>query len=160
VALVVLAVLQVVAESHEASGVSASEIAAAQRIIPPGACVATDQASYTIAMNRFVSAVPGCSLMIDGVGTDYAMSNGRHGQTGAGRPGGGGGGGAAPVRGRKVPRAAVTQRPRDPGAPEAAALLKQPLRAADRGPRLALRPVAAPRLIPPLTRPGAGVSFS
>ena len=84
VALVVLAVLQVVAESHEASGVSASEIAAAQRIIPPGACVATDQASYTIAMNRFVSTVPGCSLMIDGVGTDYALSNGRNGQTGAG----------------------------------------------------------------------------
>jgi hypothetical protein len=46
--------------------------------------VATDQASYTIAINRFVSTVPGCSLMIDGVGTDYALSNGRNGQTGAG----------------------------------------------------------------------------
>jgi len=32
-----------------------------------------------------VSTVPGCSLMIDGVGTDYALSNGRNGQTGAGR---------------------------------------------------------------------------
>jgi hypothetical protein len=64
--------------------VPANEIAQAQRVIPPGACVATDQASYTIAINRFVSTVPGCSLMIDGVGTDYALSNGRNGQTGAG----------------------------------------------------------------------------
>jgi hypothetical protein len=83
-ALVVLTVFQVIAEAHEASGVPASEIAQAKRIIPPGACVATDQASYTIAINRFVSTVPGCSLMIDGVGTDYALSNGRNGETGAG----------------------------------------------------------------------------
>jgi alpha-1,2-mannosyltransferase len=83
-ALVVLTVLQVGAESSEYSGVPASEIAAAKRLIPPGACVATDQASYTIAIDRFVSTVPGCSLMIDGVGTDYALSNGRNGQTGAG----------------------------------------------------------------------------
>ena len=40
--------------------------------------------SFTIAIDRFVSTVPGCSLMIDGVGTDYALSNGRNGQTGAG----------------------------------------------------------------------------
>jgi len=84
VALVTLTVFQVIAESHEYSGVPASKIAQVQRIIPPGACVATDQASYTIAVNRFVSAVPGCSLMIDGVGTDYALSNGRNGETGAG----------------------------------------------------------------------------
>ena len=84
VALVVLTVFQVIAEAHEASGVPAGEIAQAKRIIPAGACVATDQASYTIAINRFVSSVPGCSLMIDGVGTDYALSNGRNGETGAG----------------------------------------------------------------------------
>lgn len=85
VVLVVLTAFQVVAEGHEASGVPASEIAAVQRLIPPGACVATDQVAYTIAINRFVSATPGCSLMIDGLGTDYALSNGRNGQTGAGR---------------------------------------------------------------------------
>jgi len=85
VALVALTVFQVIAEYHEASGIPASEIAAVQRLIPPGACVATDQASFTIAINRFVSTVPGCSLMIDGVGTDYALSNGQNGQTGAGR---------------------------------------------------------------------------
>ena len=84
VALVVLTGFQVTAEAHEYSGVPAAEIAQAQRIIPPGTCVATDQASYTIAINRFVSTVPGCSPMIDGVGTDYALSNGRNGETGAG----------------------------------------------------------------------------
>jgi alpha-1,2-mannosyltransferase len=83
-AIVVLAVLQVFGESHEYAGVPASEISAVQRLIPPGACVATDQVSFTIAIDRFVSTVPGCSLMIDGVGTDYALSNGRNGQTGAG----------------------------------------------------------------------------
>ena len=83
-ALVVLTVFQVIAEAHEYSGVPAGEIAQVQRIIPPGACVATDQASYTIAINRFVSTVPGCSVMIDGVGADYALSNGRNGETGAG----------------------------------------------------------------------------
>jgi len=84
IALPVSRLFQVIAESHEYSGVPASEIAQVQRIIPPGACVATDQASYTIAINRFVSTVPGCSLMIDGVGTDYALSSGRNGETGAG----------------------------------------------------------------------------
>jgi Glycosyltransferase family 87 len=83
-AIVVLAVLQVFGESHEYSGVPASEISAVQRLIPPGACVATDQVSFTIAIDRFVSTVPDCSLMIDGVGTDYALSSGRNGQTGAG----------------------------------------------------------------------------
>ncbi len=83
-AIVVLSVFQVVAESHEYSGVPASEIAAVKRLIPSSACVATDQASYTIAIDRFVSTVPGCSLMIDGVGTDYALSSGQNGQTGAG----------------------------------------------------------------------------
>ncbi|HEX6933754.1 MAG TPA: glycosyltransferase 87 family protein [Streptosporangiaceae bacterium] len=83
--IVVLTVFQVTLESGEHTSVPANEIAAAQRLIPPGACVATDQASYTIAINRFVSTVPGCSLMIDGLGTDYALSDGRIPQTGAGR---------------------------------------------------------------------------
>jgi hypothetical protein len=84
VTLVVFGVLQVIAESNQYSGVPYSEISAAERLIPRGACVFTDQVSYTIAINRFVSPVPGCSLMVDGVGTDYALSNGRNGQNGAG----------------------------------------------------------------------------
>lgn len=83
-AIVVLTAFQVIAESHNRTSVPPGEIAAAKRLIPPGACVVTDQASYAIAIDRFVSAVPRCSLMIDGVGTDYALSDGRNPQTGAG----------------------------------------------------------------------------
>ena len=61
-----------------------SPAAIAQRIIRPGACVLTDEVSLTIAADRFTSAVPGCPLMVDGVGTDYALSLGRNGSTGAG----------------------------------------------------------------------------
>jgi hypothetical protein len=82
--LVVLTVSQVVHESREYTSVPMNEIAVAQRLIPPGACVATDQASDTIAIDRFVSTVPGCSLMIDGLGTDFALSIGRNPQTDAG----------------------------------------------------------------------------
>jgi hypothetical protein len=85
VTLGALAVLQGLAESHLAAAIPASEISAAERMIPPGACVVTDQVSYTIAINRFTSAVPGCSLMVDGVGSDYALSGGHNALTGAGR---------------------------------------------------------------------------
>ena len=44
-ALAAFAVLQGVAESHLAAAIPASEISAAERIIPPGACVVTDQVS-------------------------------------------------------------------------------------------------------------------
>jgi hypothetical protein len=84
VAVATLAVVQGFAESNMAAAIPATEISAAERMIPPGACVFTDQVSYTIAINRFTSAVPGCSPMVDGVGTDYALSRGHNGLTGAG----------------------------------------------------------------------------
>jgi hypothetical protein len=56
-----------------------------QRAVPPGACVLTDQVSFTIAADRFDSAVPGCPEMIDPLITDYALSSGRDGLNGAGR---------------------------------------------------------------------------
>ena len=83
-ALTALAVLQGLAESHMAAAIPASEISAAERAVPPGACVVTDQVSYTIAINRFVSNAPGCSAMVDGVGSDYSLSGGHNGLTGAG----------------------------------------------------------------------------
>jgi hypothetical protein len=52
-----------------------------EQAIPSGACVATDQASLLIAINRFDSAVPGCSLMVDATGTDYVLGRGRNGLT-------------------------------------------------------------------------------
>jgi hypothetical protein len=82
--IAVLAGFQVAAEAHMASQVTASEISQAERLIPAGSCVATDQVSYTIAINRFVSSAAGCSLMVDGVGSDYALSNGHNGLTRAG----------------------------------------------------------------------------
>jgi hypothetical protein len=53
-------------------------------IIPPGACVVTDQVSVTLAANRFVSNVPGCPQMVDSLGTTLALSDGLKPQTGAG----------------------------------------------------------------------------
>ncbi|HWM96391.1 MAG TPA: hypothetical protein VNO54_04980, partial [Streptosporangiaceae bacterium] len=60
-------------------------IAAFARPIPPGSCVATDEVSFLILANRFVTAVPGCSPMVDGTGTDLALSRGGTPGTGAGR---------------------------------------------------------------------------
>lgn len=59
--------------------------AAIDRLIPPGACVLTDQVSVTIAADRFVSSVPGCPKMVDSLGTDLALSGGLKPTTGAGR---------------------------------------------------------------------------
>jgi Glycosyltransferase family 87 len=62
-----------------------ASIAAVGRVVPPGACVATDQASYLLLANRFTSDVPGCSQMVDGLGTDLALSGGRRPHSGAGK---------------------------------------------------------------------------
>jgi hypothetical protein len=59
--------------------------AAVARLVPPGACVATDQASFLLLANRFTSNVPGCSQMVDGLGTDLALSGGRRPGNGVGR---------------------------------------------------------------------------
>ena len=40
-------------------GLTSDVVSAASDAVPPGACVLTDQASYTIAANRFVSSRPG-----------------------------------------------------------------------------------------------------
>jgi hypothetical protein len=64
-------------------GLTSDVVSTAGRVIPPGACVLTDQASYTIAANRFYSQRPGCVPMVDGVGSDYSLSRGRSAATGA-----------------------------------------------------------------------------
>ncbi len=84
VVLAACALGQTVAESNMSTAVPPSAIAAARHMIKPGACVLSDQASYTMAADRFVSRSRGCSLMVDGIGTDYALSHGRNGLTGAG----------------------------------------------------------------------------
>ncbi len=83
--IAVFAVIQARSETGLAPRVGPAAIAAVRRAVPPGACVLTDQSSFTIAANRFTSNVPGCSQMIDPLGTDYALSPGRDALDGAGR---------------------------------------------------------------------------
>ncbi len=85
VAVLALAVPQASQERTVTPRVSAAALAAVRRIVPPGACVLTDQVSYTIAADRFYSTVPGCSLLVDSIGTDYALGHGRDASSGAAR---------------------------------------------------------------------------
>jgi hypothetical protein len=59
-------------------------LATLDRVAAPGACVLTDQVSYTIVANRFISSVPGCSTLDDGTGMDLALGHGLKPSTGAG----------------------------------------------------------------------------
>lgn len=92
-ASVVIVIFTIVQVSFETSlqpplapttpGLTGSIIDQAERVIPPGACVLADQASYAIAANRFGSSRPGCVPMVDGVGSDYSLSQGRNAASGA-----------------------------------------------------------------------------
>ena len=82
-AIACLAIVQARSETSLQPHVSYSTVTAVRRLIPPGACVVTDQVSMTIAADRFVSDVPGCPLLVDSIGTDYALSHGRNPVTGA-----------------------------------------------------------------------------
>lgn len=55
----------------------ASALTAIERVIPPGACVVTDQVSLLISADRFPSSAPGCPVVVDGTGTSYALGQGR-----------------------------------------------------------------------------------
>jgi hypothetical protein len=55
------------------------------RLIPKGACVLTDSAVYLLIADRFSSTVPGCSQMVDSLGTDLALGDGRRPGYGAGQ---------------------------------------------------------------------------
>jgi hypothetical protein len=86
--LVVFTIFQVRAEGQLKAIIGPTgpgSIAAFARAIPPGSCVATDEVSLLILANRFVTDVPGCSPMVDGTGTDLALSRGGTPGTGAGR---------------------------------------------------------------------------
>ena len=72
--LVVASVLQFQAESRLHGSPSP---AAADRLIPAGACVLTNDAAYTVAADRFYSDVRGCPPMVDSFGTLFAMTSGQ-----------------------------------------------------------------------------------
>jgi alpha-1,2-mannosyltransferase len=80
----VLVALPLVLPGAEDAPTPVYPAAAVRRVIPPGACVLTDQASLLIGADRFTSDVPGCSLMVDATGTDFVLGQGRNGLT-AGR---------------------------------------------------------------------------
>ena len=51
--------------------------ATADRLIPPGSCVMTDDPALTITADRFTSSTAGCPDMVDSYGTLIAMTDGR-----------------------------------------------------------------------------------
>ncbi len=81
-AITVFAVDQVGFEAHQAMPWGAVP-ARVDQIIPPGACVATDQVSMLLLANRFSPGQPGCPHMLDGLGSDLAFSGGLKPGTGA-----------------------------------------------------------------------------
>ena len=83
--VLVLAVLQGRTQPDPNYHGVADAVVADERIIPAGSCVVADAVSYTIAADRFESTVPGCPLIVDSIGSDYALSGGRNGVSGAGR---------------------------------------------------------------------------
>jgi alpha-1,2-mannosyltransferase len=83
VALLGMLVAQVATEATQTR--STNPAAAADKVIPAGACVLTDQVSMTIVADRFTSSAPGCPQIVDGFGTDIDLSNGHNGDTGAAR---------------------------------------------------------------------------
>lgn len=83
VAAVVLAfacVLQLAEVSALATPKRSTEISG---LIPPGACVVTDEVSLAIAANRFDTSEPGCPVMIDSLATTLVLTHGQSVQAGA-----------------------------------------------------------------------------
>jgi hypothetical protein len=84
-AILVMAVVQFGWEANNAPHLRLSVVTQAQRLIPPGSCLLADEVSFAVMANRLVSDVPGCSLLLDATGTNYAYSHGRDPETGAAR---------------------------------------------------------------------------
>jgi hypothetical protein len=82
VAIVAMAVTNL---NRESKLRAISPAAGLEAHIPAGACVITDNSSFTIVSNRFISSTHGCTQMVDATGTDMALGNGHNALTGAGR---------------------------------------------------------------------------
>jgi hypothetical protein len=57
---------------------------AADRLIPPGACVVSDQVAYTLAADRFTASQPGCPDILDSMASTLTLSGGVSVPAGAG----------------------------------------------------------------------------
>jgi alpha-1,2-mannosyltransferase len=84
-AILALAVIQFGWETHNIPHMPTSVVTSARRLIPPGACLLADEVSFSVMTDRLISDVPGCSLLLDPTGTNYALSDGRDPETGAAR---------------------------------------------------------------------------
>ncbi len=84
-AILIMAGYQYGWERGQVAHLPLSVTARAQRLIPPGACLLADEMSFAVMTNRLTSDVPGCSLLLDSTGTNYALSHGRDPETGAAR---------------------------------------------------------------------------
>jgi alpha-1,2-mannosyltransferase len=56
---------------------STSLAARADRLIPPGSCVLSNDSSLTVSADRFASTSPACPAMVDAYGTLLAITDGR-----------------------------------------------------------------------------------
>jgi hypothetical protein len=59
--------------------VASTPVAAADKLIPAGSCVVTDDSSLTVSADRFTSDKAACSPLVDAWGTLLAMTNGLKG---------------------------------------------------------------------------------
>lgn len=84
-AILIMAGYQYGWERGQVAHLPLSVTARAQRVIPAGACLLADEMSFAVMVNRLTSDVPGCSLLLDSTGTNYALSHGRDPETGAAR---------------------------------------------------------------------------
>ena len=77
VLVTVLVVAIGVGQFRAESGTRGIQVTAeADRLIPPGACVVTNDAPFTVVADRFFSSRPGCPAMVDPFGTFFAMTGG------------------------------------------------------------------------------------
>jgi hypothetical protein len=81
IAVVAVATLEIV----QLTGVAERANPSVAGLIPPGACVVTDQVAITIAVNRFTAATPGCPDVVDSLAQTLTLSGGVSPQGGADR---------------------------------------------------------------------------
>jgi hypothetical protein len=70
-------------QAWELSGLHAPDVHADVALIPPGACVVSDEISLTIAANRFTAGSGGCPDVLDSLATTLVAGNGVSVQGGA-----------------------------------------------------------------------------
>jgi hypothetical protein len=70
-------------QAWELSGLHAPDVHADAALIPPGACVVSDEISLTIAANRFTAGSGACPDVLDSLATTLVAGNGVSVQGGA-----------------------------------------------------------------------------